>query len=198
MGKKTKTTPLGSIDRPFNPLALALGAGATFAARTVDTDVPHLQSVLARAAQHKGTAFVEILQNCIVFNDGAYETLTDKASRADARVLLEHGKPMVYGTQRNRGIRMRGMQAEAVTLGEDGVTEADLLVHDEKADHSALAFLLAQLGGPAVPIALGVFRAMETPTYQERNGRQVADARHAKGRGDLASLLGSGDTWIIE
>jgi 2-oxoglutarate/2-oxoacid ferredoxin oxidoreductase subunit beta len=198
MGKKTKTTPLGSIDRPFNPLALALGAGATFVARTVDTDLPQLQNVLARAAQHKGTAFVEILQNCVVFNDGAYESLTDKATRADARVVLEHGAPMVYGADRKRGIRMRAMQAEAVTLGEDGVTEADLLVHDEKADPSALAFLLAQLGGPDVPIALGVFRAMETPTYHERNARQVADARRTNGRGDLAKLLGSGDTWVIE
>jgi 2-oxoglutarate/2-oxoacid ferredoxin oxidoreductase subunit beta len=198
MGKKTKTTPLGSIDRPFSPLALALGAGATFVARAVDTDLPHLQSVLARAAQHKGTAFVEIYQNCIVFNDGAYDTLTDKATRADARVLLEHGKPMVYGKELNRGIRMRGMQAEAVTLGENGVTEADLLVHDEKANSSALAFLLSQLEGPDWPVPLGGFRALETPTYQERNAQQAAGARQTKGRGDLAGLLNSGDTWTIE
>jgi 2-oxoglutarate/2-oxoacid ferredoxin oxidoreductase subunit beta len=198
IGKKTKTTPQGSIDRPFNPLALALGAGATFVARAVDTDLPHLQSVLARAALHKGTAFVEILQNCIVFNDGAYEGLTDKATRADARVLLEHGKPMVFGKEGKRGIRMRGTQAEAVTLGQDGVTEADLLVHDEQADQSALAFFLAQFEGPELPVPLGVFRALATPTYQERHAQQVADARHAKGRGNLASLLGSGETWTID
>jgi 2-oxoglutarate ferredoxin oxidoreductase subunit beta len=198
MGKKTKTTPMGSIDRPFNPLALALGAGATFVARAVDTDLAHLQGVLARAALHKGTAFVEILQNCIVFNDGAYEALTDKATRADARVLLEHGKPMVYGKDRNRGIRMRGMQAEAVTLGENGITEADLLVHDETADNSALAFFLAQFEGPDFPVPLGVFRAIDTPTYQERSADQAADARAVKGRGDLAGLLNSGDTWTIE
>lgn len=198
MGKKTKTTPMGSIDRPFNPLALALGAGATFVARAVDTDLQHLQSVLARAARHKGTAFVEIYQNCIVFNDGAYDALTDKATRADARVLLEHGKPMVYGKEHNRGIRMRGMEAEAVTLGENGITGADLLVHDEKSNHSALAFLLAQFEGPDLPVPLGVFRALEIPTYQERNAQQAAGARAAKGRGDLASLLNSGDTWIIE
>jgi 2-oxoglutarate ferredoxin oxidoreductase subunit beta len=198
MGKKTKTTPRGSIDRPFSPLALALGAGATFVARAVDSDLPNLQDVLARAAQHKGTAFVEILQNCIVFNDGAHQTLADKATRADARVLLEHGKPMVYGQHGNRGIRMRGLQAEAVTIGEDGVTEADLLLHDEKADHSAFAFFLAQFEGPHLPVPLGVFRAIETPTYQERNARQVADARHAQGHGELAKLLNSGDTWIIE
>jgi len=199
MGKKTKTTPRGSIDRPFSPLALALGAGATFVARAVDSDLQHLQSVLARAAQHKGTAFVEILQNCVVFNDGAYESLADKETRADARVLLEHGKPMAYGSDGNRrGVRMRGLQAQAVTVGENGVTEADLLVHDEKADHSALAFLLSQFEGPHLPVPLGVFRAVEAPTYQERNERQVAEARHAEGQGDLQALLDSGDTWVIE
>ena len=198
MGKQTKTTPLGSIDRPFNPLALALGAGATFVARAVDSDLPHLQSVLARAAQHKGTAFVEVLQNCVVFNDGAYETLSDKTTRADARVLLEHGKPLVYGKDRTRGIRLRGMETQAVTLGQDGVTEADLFVHDEQADHSALAVLLAQLGGGDLPLALGVFRALDTPTYQERHAQQVAAAREKQGQGDLARLLGSGDTWVIK
>ena len=197
MGKKTKTTPLGSIDRPFNPLALALGAGATFVARSVDTDLPHLQSVLARAALHKGTAFVEILQNCIVFNDGAYDKLTDKETRAEARVLLEHGKPLVYGQERDRGIVLRGMDMQAVKLGENGITEADLLVHDEAAGHSSLAFALAQFEGPELPVPLGVFRALETPTYQERNAQQAVDARNSKGRGKLANLLNSGDTWTI-
>lgn len=198
MGKKTKTTPLGSIDRPFSPAALAIGAGATFVARALDTDLPHLQNVLARAAQHKGTAFVEIYQNCVVFNDGAYESLTDKATRADARVLLEHGKPLLFGKDGNRGIRMRGMQAEVVTVGANGITEADLLVHDEKADHSALAFLLSQFEAPDYPVPLGVFRALETPTYQERNTSLAEGACRTRGRGDLASLLNSGDTWTIE
>lgn len=197
IGKKTKTTPLGSIDRPFNPVALALGAGATFVARSVDTDLAHLQSVLARAARHKGTALVEIYQNCIVFNDGAYGALTDKTSRADARILLEHGKPMVYGKDRSRGILMRGMDAHAVTLGENGVTESDLAVHDEKAESSAFAFALSQLEGPTFPVPLGVFRSLELPTYHERNENQSAAARTAKGRGNLASLLNSGDTWTI-
>jgi 2-oxoglutarate/2-oxoacid ferredoxin oxidoreductase subunit beta len=198
MGKKTKTTPHGSIDRPFSPLALALGAGATFVARAADSDLHHLQSVLARAAQHKGTAFVEVLQNCVVFNDGAYETLSNKETRPEARILLEHGKPMVFGKDGNRGIRMRGLQAEAVTVGQDGVAASDLLVYDEKAEHSALAFFLAQFEGPHLPVPLGVFRAVETPTYQERNQRQVAQARDSEGHGNLQSLLGSGDTWVIE
>ena len=198
MGKKTKTSPLGSIDRPFNPLALALGAGATFVARAVDTDLPNLQRVLARAAQHQGTAFVEILQNCIVFNDGAYDALTDKKTRADARIVLEHGQPLLFGNDGQRGIRLRGLTPEVVTVGEDGITAADLLLHDETAPSSALAFLLAQLEAPEFPVPLGVLRALEMPTYQQRSGQQAADARQAKGRGDLAGLLNSGDTWTID
>lgn len=197
-GKKTKSTPLGSIDRPFNPVALALGAGATFVARTTDSDLPHLQAVLARAAQHQGSAFVEVLQNCIVFNDGAYESLADKATRDNARVLLEHGKPLVYGTGRDRGIRLQGLKTEAVQLGAEGAQEAGLLVHDESTDDGALAYLLAQLGGEDSPLALGVFRSIAAPTYQQRNAAQVAAARQAKGRGELTALLRSGDTWDIK
>ncbi|MEO8170780.1 MAG: 2-oxoacid:ferredoxin oxidoreductase subunit beta [Oxalobacteraceae bacterium] len=197
MGKKTKTSPMGSIDRPFNPLALALGAGATFVARAVDTDLPNLQRVLARAAQHQGTAFVEILQNCIVFNDGAYDALTDKKTRADARIVLEHGQPLLFGNDGKHGIRLRGLTPEVVIIGEDGITEADLMVHDEASSSSALAFLLAQLEAPEFPVPLGVFRALEMPTYQQRNIDQVAAARQTKGKASLASLLNGGDTWTI-
>jgi len=196
-GKKTKTTPLGSIDRPFNPAALALGAGATFVARTVDGDPPHLRQVLERAAAHKGTAFVEVLQNCIVFNDGAFQTLTDKAGSDDARVLLEHGRPLVYGKDRRRGIRLHGVTAEPVALEPDEAAQAGLLVHDEQCDESALAILLAQLGGPGLPVALGVFRAVDAPAYHERHAQQVSESRRARGEGDLAKLLHSGDTWTI-
>jgi 2-oxoglutarate ferredoxin oxidoreductase subunit beta len=197
MGKKTKTTPLGSIDRPFSPVALALGAGATFVARTVDTDLAHMGQVLQRAAEHKGTAFVEIFQNCIVFNDGAYDAITDKSTRADARVILEHGKPLVFGKERNLGIRMRGMEPEAVTIGADGVTEVDLVVHDEKAAHGGLAFFLSQFEAP-LPVPLGVFRALDEPTYDQLNTSMAEGARAAKGKGDLAKLLNSGETWTID
>jgi 2-oxoglutarate ferredoxin oxidoreductase subunit beta len=197
-GKKTKSTPLGSIDRPFNPVALALGAGATLVARTTASDQAPLQMVLARAAQHKGSAFVEVLQNCIVFNDGAYESLADKATRDNARVLLEHGKPLVYGTARDRGIRLQGLKTQTVALGADGAQESSLLVHDESAEDGALAYLLAHLGGEDAPLALGVFRSVAAPTYQERNAQQASAARRAKGRGELAALLHGGDTWDIK
>ncbi len=197
LGKKTKTTPLGNIDRPFNPVAMALGAGATFVARAVDTDLAHLGRVLGRAAAHKGTAFVEIFQNCIVFNDGAYAALTDKATREDARVLLEQGKPLIFGKARDKGIRLRGLEPEVVTLGEGGVTEADLVVHDEKGAHSGLAFFLSQFDAPQFPVPLGVFRAVAAPTYEELNARLAEAARAAKGPGDLARLLAGGETWTI-
>ena len=197
MGKKTKTTPLGNIDRPFSPVALALGAGATFVARTVDSDQAHMAQVLKRAAEHKGTAFVEIYQNCIVFNDGAYDAITDKSVRDDARQLLEHGKPLVFGKARDKGIRLRGLEPEVVTLGEGGAGEGDLVMHDEAADHSGLAFFLSQFDAPKFPVPLGVFRAVRQPTYEEMNIQLHADAEARKGRGTLAGLFGSGDTWTI-
>ncbi|MEZ5614419.1 MAG: 2-oxoacid:ferredoxin oxidoreductase subunit beta [Rhodocyclaceae bacterium] len=197
LGKKTKTTPHGSIDRPFSPVAVALGAGATFVARTVDSDLAHMAGVLRRAAEHEGTAFVEIFQNCIVFNDGAYDAITDKSVRDDNRLLLEHGKPLLFGKERNRGIRLRGLEPEAVTLGEDGVTVADLVVHDEAADHSGLAFFLSQFDAPKLPVPLGVFRAVNAPAYEGMNNQLHADAEARRGRGDLAALFNSGDTWTI-
>jgi len=198
LGMKTKTTPQGSIDRPFSPVAVALGAGATFVARTVDSDLAHMAGVLKRAAEHQGTAFVEIFQNCIVFNDGAYDAITDKSVRDDARLILEHGKPLLYGKERNKGIRLRGMEPEVVTLGENGVTETDLVVHDEAAEHGGLAFFLSQFDAPKLPVPLGVFRAVNTPSYEEMNGGLHQDARGRRGQGDLASLFNSGDTWTID
>lgn len=195
LGKKTKTTPLGSIDRPFSPVAVALGAGATFVARTVDSDQAHMAQVLKRAAEHKGTAFVEIFQNCIVFNDGAYDAITDKSVRDEARLLLEHGKPLVFGKNKDKGIRLRGLEPEVVAAGEGA---GDLVIHDESAEHSGLAFFLSQFDAPKFPVPLGVFRAVRQPTYEEMNIQLHADAEARKGRGTLAGLFNSGDTWTIE
>ncbi len=198
LGKKTKTTPLGSIDRPFTPVSVALGAGATFVARTVDTDQAHMGNVLKRAAEHQGTALVEIYQNCIVFNDGAYESITDKSVRDDARILIEHGKPLIYGKNKNKGLRMRGFDMEVVTVGENGVTEADLLVHDEASANPGVSFFLSQLDAPDFPVPLGIFRAVEQPAYEEMNRQLHADARKNRGPGSLAALFNRGDTWTIK
>lgn len=195
-GKKTKTTPLGSIDSPFSPISLALGAGATFVARTADSDLKHMQQTFKRAAEHQGTAFVEVLQNCVVFNDGAYDAIGDKETRADTRLLLEHGKPLLYGQDGNRGIRMRFLEPEIVTVGEKGVTTADLVVHDERSVNGGLAFFLSQFAAP-LPVPLGVFRAIASPAYETLNSQLAADTRKQRGQGTLDKLFNSGDTWTI-
>ncbi|MBI5922604.1 MAG: 2-oxoacid:ferredoxin oxidoreductase subunit beta [Betaproteobacteria bacterium] len=198
LGKKTKTTPLGNIDRPFSPVALALGAGATFVARAIDGDQAMMATILERAAKHEGTAFVEVLQNCVVFNDGAFDRLTDKATRDDTRLVLEHGKPLIFGKERNKGIRLNGMDTEVVTIGENGVTAADILVHNENAAHSGLAFSLGQFEAPDFPMPFGVFRSVDKPSYQELSRQLSESARASRGRGELAKLLNSGETWTIK
>jgi 2-oxoglutarate ferredoxin oxidoreductase subunit beta len=196
-GKTTKTTPLGSIDRPFNPVALALAAGGTFVARSIDADQDHLAGVLRQAALHRGTAFIEIFQNCITFNDGAYDALTDRGTRHDARILLEDGRPAVFGVGRCRGIRLRGLAPEVVSLGTDGVTAEDCLVHDAAAAGSGAAYLLSQLGPPDFPVPLGVFRSVRQPTYDESSEELGRRARGRYGRGRLDALLAGGATWTI-
>jgi 2-oxoglutarate ferredoxin oxidoreductase subunit beta len=194
VGKITKSTPVGSIDHPFDPIALALGADASFVARTVDVETKHLQEMVKRAHAHKGGSFVEILQNCNVFNDGAFEDLTEKDRKAEHTLVLEHGKPLIFGKSRDKGIRLRDFRPEVVTLGGD-VTEKDLLVHDET--NPALAYLLSRMGAPVFPTPIGVFTAVERPCYEDVLGEQVAAAK-AKAPGDARKLLNQGETWVVE
>jgi len=193
-GKITKSTPLGSVDHPFNPISVALGAEGTFVARSIDVEAKHLQTIVRRAYEHKGTAFVEILQNCNIFNDGAFADLTEKDIKADTQLVLEHGKPLVFGKNRDKGIRLRGHSLEVVELGKDS-TEADLLVHDET--DAVLAFLLSTMQPPKFPTPIGVFRAASRPTYDEALVRQVEQARAQQGAGDLDDLFNRGDTWVV-
>jgi 2-oxoglutarate ferredoxin oxidoreductase subunit beta len=194
VGKVTKSTPLGSVDRPFDPAALALGANATFIARSIDVEAKHLQETLRRAHGHRGASFVEILQNCNVFNDGAFDELTDKARKSDHTLVLEHGKPMVFGRDRQKGIRLRGFVPEVVTLG-DGVSEADLLVHDER--DSTIAAFLSRLGPPDFPTPIGVLYAVDRPTYDQAAAEQIAAAK-ARSKADLGALLRRGETWVVD
>ncbi len=196
-GKKTKTTPMGSIDRPFDPVGLALAAGATFVARSLDADQEHLAGVLKQAALHRGTAFVEIYENCVTFNDGAYELIADRETRDDHRLLLEQGKPLLFGEERDRGIRFRDGQPEVVHLGVAGATEADCATHDATRASSGAAFLLTQLTPPDFPVPLGVFRDVEVPSYEALSEDLSRKARERSGRGNLAELLASGTTWTI-
>jgi 2-oxoglutarate ferredoxin oxidoreductase subunit beta len=196
LGKKTKSTPVGSADYPFNPLSLALGAGATFVARSVDIFQPHLRETLRQAAQHKGTAFVEIYQNCNIFNDKAFSYVTDKESKDDNVLYLEQGKPLVFGKSKDKGIRMRGTELEVIELG-NGLTVDDCLVWDATLENPATAFLAAQLLPPQFPTALGVFRRVEVPSYETRVIDQMRQETERLGTGTLDALLQAGDTWTV-
>lgn len=200
IGKKAKSTPYGSLDRPFNPISLAIGAEATFVARSVDVFQGHLKETLKHAAAHKGSAFVEILQNCNIFNDGAWFSLTEKEARSEHVLQLEHGKPMIYGKNRDKGIRRTASgDLEAVTLG-NGLTEADLLVHDAHHPDAAYAFQLAQIERrEGFPTPIGVLRSWpDVPRYEDVVNAQVSDVIAKRGHGDLTKLLRGGDTWRVE
>jgi 2-oxoglutarate ferredoxin oxidoreductase subunit beta len=193
-GKKTKSSPDGTVDQPVVPVSVALTAEATFVARTVDTYTEHIQEVLDAAGRHKGSAFVEVLQNCNIFNDGAWRDFTDRDVRDDRMLKLEHGQPMVFGKESDKGIRLVGLRPEVVELGgEFGI--ADLTVHDETDD--TLAFILSRMFWPEFPVPVGVVKRVSRPTHDELVGGQVELARADKGEGDLRELLFASDTWTI-
>ena len=200
VGKITKSTPVGSADQPIDPACVALGVNGSFVARSVDIEAQHLGDVLRRAGQHSGTAFIEIYQNCNVFNDGAFDSFTEKAHKADRQIRVEHGKPLVFGANRDKGIRLntRTLQLEVVSLvpsAENSVTEADLVVHDET--NPTLAYMLAHMSYPEFPVALGVLFAHTRPTYDAALSEQRVAAELKSGPGDLDKLLNSGETWTI-
>jgi 2-oxoglutarate ferredoxin oxidoreductase subunit beta len=195
IGKMTKSTPVGSIDHPFSPTALALGADATFVARSIDVEAKHLQEIIRRAHAHRGTSFVEILQNCNIFNDGAFAELTERELKPETQLILEHGKPLVFGKNRDKGIRLAsGLRPEVVQLG-NGVTEQDLIVHDEQ--DPTLAYFLSRMQPPDFPTPIGVLRAIERSTYESVLAEQITAARERAGDGDLDQLLNGGDTWVV-
>jgi 2-oxoglutarate ferredoxin oxidoreductase subunit beta len=197
--KVTKSTPFGSIDHPFNPLALARGADATFVARSMDRDPKHLQSMLLRANQHKGASFLEIYQNCNIFNDAAFEIFTEKSSKPEETLFLEHGKPMVFGATQNKGIRLEGFTPTVVSL-ENGHSTNDLWVHDEHDMYKA-QILVRMFDDPKLPSHLprpfGVFYETDRPCYEEIMTLQIEDVIASKGKGDLDKLLRGNETWSI-
>lgn len=197
LGKRTKSTPYGSIDNPLHPLSVAIGCEASFVARSIDVNIKHLGEMLKRAAEHDGTAFVEVYQNCNVFNDNAWQYATDKQTKADTVIELEHGKPLIFGKNREKGIRLNGLVPEVVELGK-GITEDDLLFHDEKAAEPSLAYLLSRLRHEdGFPEPIGVFRAIDAPRYDQELNKQVEFARGKEGEGNLEDLFNSGDTWTV-
>ncbi|MGH7215058.1 MAG: thiamine pyrophosphate-dependent enzyme, partial [Tepidisphaeraceae bacterium] len=194
-GKKTKSTPYGAPDYPVRPISVAIAAEASFAARAIDVDVKHLEYVLERAARHVGTAFVEIYQNCNIFNDGAFDYATDKLTKSDNVVYLEHGKPLTFGKDNAKGIRLHGLNVEVVNTKE--VKADDLLIHDEKAQDPSLAFLLSRMRQPDFPEPLGVFRSVDYERYSDIVRHQISEAVAKKGEGDLQALLTGTETWTV-
>jgi 2-oxoglutarate ferredoxin oxidoreductase subunit beta len=196
-GTRSPSTPWGSIENPVSAVALALGAGARFAARSVDHLQKHLPEVLKRAHAHNGTSFVEIFQNCIVFNDNVFGDFTAKDIADEAEIFVEHGKPLIFGKEKNRGLRLKPgkLELEAVTIGENGVTAADILVHDET--NRALAGMLAAMERPTLPVALGVLYCDPTPSYEDGVKHHFELAKkHGTGK-DLNALLRRGHTWTV-
>ena len=193
-GQVTKSTPMGAVDHPLNPISVALAAEATFIARSVDSQVKHLAATLYRAAEHKGTSVVEVYQNCNVFNDGAWDYAKEKAVRDDNTIELEHGKPMIFGKERDKGIRLNGLKPEVVDLA--NVSQDDLMFHDEQAD-STLVHILAKMRQPEFPEPIGVFRSVENELFENQVRGQLNQAMEQKGEGDLNQLFNAGDTWEV-
>ncbi len=197
IGTRSPSTPFGSIERPVSTAALAIGAGARFVARSIDTLQKHLPVMFKRAYEHNGTSFVKIFQNCIVYNDGVYSNFTDKEVAADRQLLVEHGKPMIFGSNMNRGIRLNpdNLNLEAVVIGEHGIVESDILIHDES--NHALATLLASMQGPELPVALGVLYCDPVDSYEDSVDNLVSEAKQRNSSPDFNDLLHSGHTWNV-
>ena len=195
-GKSTKSSPMGSIDYPFNPVSLMLGAEASFVARTIDMDRNHTIEMLERAHDHKGSAFIEIYQNCNVFNDKAFVALTGKQERVENRINLQHGKPVVFGDEDAKGVVIRGGEASIVNVADVGLDA--IYVHDERRQDPSTAFALSRLAhGPLGPTPIGVFRDVQRPVYEQQLQQQILDAVHRRGPGDLASLVASTGSWKV-
>jgi 2-oxoglutarate ferredoxin oxidoreductase subunit beta len=197
-GQRTKSTPLGVIDYPINPLSLAIASEATFVARSIDIDVKHLGAMVEAAAKHKGVSFLEVYQNCNIFNDGAFDYFAERSVRSDKVLYLEHGSPMIFGKDRNKGIRMKGALPEVVTIGENGVTESDILVHDINLEDPSVAFMLARMEQPEFPQPVGIFRSINRPSYDQLLVDQIDGAIAKSGPGNLDKLINTGDMWTVD
>ncbi len=196
LGKVTKSTPFGSLDTPFNPPAVALGAQATFVARSIDRYPSHLQKMLGRAHGHKGASFLEVYQNCLIFNDGAFRLLTEKETKGDHVLELENGKPMIFGKEKNKGIRLDGFKPEVVTLDGDYSTD-DLLIHNET-DKNIADVLTNFTYDSEFPTPIGVLFVAKKSTYEDRLDEQIKAAKEQLGEGDLEELIRGADTWEVE
>ena len=196
IGKVTKSTPMGSLDRPFNPLTLALGAGATFVSRTIDKETKHLQEMITRSHAHKGTSFMEIYQNCNIFNDGAFSSLTDKETKLDTVLWLENKSPMIFGVEKNKGIRLDGNTPTVVEIG-DKFSVDDILLHDES-DYVIASLLSNMTYNDGFPDPIGVLYSIEDTRYEDMMMDQIREATKKKGKSTIQDIINAGDTWVVK
>lgn len=196
-GTKTKTSPYGTIEHPFNPGELVLGAEGKYFARSIDVNMKLTQEVLLDAEQHQGTSVVEILQNCVIFADGAHSYYTDREEKLDRQIVLRHGEKMIFGKNNDKGLVLDGMNLKVVTIGENGVTEDDILVHNAHEERPFLHWMLINMKGPDFPIALGVIRAVKGRTYEQKMDDQIADVKAKSSIKNVNDLLRSGNTWTV-
>ncbi|MDO5016803.1 MAG: 2-oxoacid:ferredoxin oxidoreductase subunit beta [Porphyromonas sp.] len=199
-GFVTKSSPMGTVEDPFIPADLVFGARGTFFARTIDVDMQLTQNILVQAARHKGASIVEGLVNCMIFNNGTHKQYTDREKRADATIILRHGERMIYGKERNKGLVLDGLELKSVTIGENGVTEEDILVHDATAKSSVLHSMLGMMHvvNPGLPVALGVIRSVEAPTYDQEVTDQVISAQEKQPGLTLQDHLNSLSSWEVK
>ncbi|HQR35756.1 MAG TPA: 2-oxoacid:ferredoxin oxidoreductase subunit beta [Blastocatellia bacterium] len=197
LGKKNKSAPMGTIDYPINPLSLAFAAEATFVGRSMDVDPKHLSAMVEKLAHHKGSGILEVYQNCNIFNDGAFKSFNERDVKEDRMLYLEHGKPLLFGKNKSKGILLKGVTPEVVTIGENGVTVDDVMVHDENAAEPNLSYIIGRMQYPEYPVPMGVFRSISKPTYEDMLTHQVESAIDTKGAGSLEKLIHSGETWTI-
>lgn len=198
LGLVTKTSPYGTVEHPFNPGAVVLGARGTFFARSLDSEMKLNQEIMVEAAKHDGTAVMEMLVNCVIFNDGTHQDISDRAVRADRTIVLKHGEPMIFGANRDKGLILDGLKLKVVTLGENGITEKDILVHDAHTDNIGIHSMLVDMKYPEYPVALGVIRAVADKTYDDNVRDQVIEVKEKSRIKTVDQLLHSGATWEVK
>ena len=196
-GQVTKTSPYGTIEPPFHPGELVIGAQGKFFARSIDNNLKLTTKILTESAKFKGTSVIEILQNCVIYNDKAHGYITDKAHKEDRQLILEHGKPMIYGKEKDKGIILDGLSLKTVKIGENGITEKDILVHDKHIENPLLHLLIANMNYPDFPIALGIIREVKTKTYEEKLEQQIESQKEKTNIKSIKDLLYSGNTWQV-
>ena len=197
-GKITKTSPYGTIEMPFNPGELVIGARGRFFARTVDNNLSQTTEIFVEAGKFKGTSIVEVLQNCVIFNNGTHAMITDKEEKDDRQILLKHGQPMIFGKNKDKGLILKGLQLQVVTIGENGITEKDILIHDAKMVNPILHLMLISMKLPDFPVAMGVIRSVEDTTLNEEMDEQIADVKAKSPIKTVNDLFFHGDVWEVK